>query len=91
MKPISPAIKKVIANGGCYSMKPTTLSHSEMDEYGKANGFTVTFAAWHPEPGYAIFKTGSLCSGNDKFPSGLVIVNERGIPNPWKSEQDLIE
>lgn len=58
--------------------------HAEMDAYGKAHGMTVTFAPWHPNPQYRIFKTGTLLSGNEQYPSGLVIVNERGIPEPWK-------
>lgn len=58
--------------------------HAEMDEYGKANGLTVVFAPWHLNPEYRIFKTGSLLSRNERYPSGLVIVNERGTPLPWK-------
>jgi hypothetical protein len=30
-----------------------------------------------------MFKTGSLLSRNDEYPSGLVIVDEKGNPHPW--------
>lgn len=56
-----------------------------MDTIGKAHGLTVVFAPWHPNPEYRIFKTGSLLSRNDEYPSGLVILNERGVPQPWQT------
>lgn len=59
--------------------------HAEMDAYGKANGMTVVFAPWHPNPQYRIFKTGSLLSRNEEYPSGLVIVNEQGVPHLWQA------
>jgi hypothetical protein len=58
--------------------------HSYMDAFGKSKGMTVVFATWHPEPGYTVFKTGSLLSRNEEYPSGLVLVDERGVPHPWK-------
>jgi len=73
----------ILASGGCLSVTNTT--HAEMDAYGKANGLTVTFAPWHPNPQYRIFKTGSLLSRNDEYPSGLIIVNDNGEPEIWKA------
>lgn len=67
-----------------------SFKHAEMDAYGKANGMTVTFATWHPNPQYVIFKTGSLLSRNDQYPSGLVIVDERGTPNPWQAPNNKV-
>jgi hypothetical protein len=58
--------------------------HDEMDVYGKTNQMTVVFAAWHPNPQYRCFKTGSLLSRNDEYPSGLVIVDDKGRPSKWK-------
>lgn len=59
--------------------------HAGMDEYGKTNGMTIVFAAWHPNPQYRIFKTGSLLSRNEEYPSGLIMVDERGVPRVWQS------
>jgi hypothetical protein len=67
----------------CIALPATGDRHAEMDAYGKANGMTVTYAAWHLNPEYRMFKTGSLLSRNDDYPSGLVIVDEKGNPHPW--------
>jgi len=75
----------VVESGGCISTQTDGSKHAEMDAYGKANGMTVVFAPWHPNPEYRIFKTGSLASRNEKYPSGLVIVNERCAPQPWQA------
>jgi hypothetical protein len=70
----------------CIAIPADDNRHAEMDAYGKANGLTVTYAAWHPNPQYRMFKTGSLLSKNDKYPSGLVIVDEKGNPHPWNEK-----
>lgn len=57
--------------------------HADVDAWGKREGMTVTFAPWHPDAEYICFKTGTLLSRNDKYPSGLVIVDEQGNPEPW--------
>lgn len=69
--------------GGCAGMPTAGDRHAEMDSFGKANGMTVVFAPWHQQPEYRVFKTGTLSSRNEEFPSGLVIVDERGAPRPW--------
>jgi hypothetical protein len=73
---------------GCTGIYSDDSKHEEMDQYGKLNGLTVTFAAWHPNPEYRIFETGSLLSKNDLYPSGypsgLVIVDDKGNPKYWK-------
>lgn len=74
-----------VESDGCISTRTDGSKHAEMDAYGKANFLTVVFAPWHPNPEYRIFKTGSLLSRNEEFPSGLVIVNERGAPQPWQA------
>lgn len=74
--------------GVCLGIPTAVNRHDEMDAYGKSNGLTVTFAPWHPNPQYRIFKTGSLLSRNEEYPSGLVIVDDRGTPRPWKSPND---
>lgn len=53
---------------------PGKISPAKMDAFGKANGLTVVFAPWHPVPEYRVFKTGSLLSKNELYPSGLVLV-----------------
>jgi len=58
--------------------------HEKMDLYGKQNNITIVYAAWHPNPVYRMFKTGTLLSRNKEYPSGLVIVNEKGNPYPYK-------
>jgi hypothetical protein len=60
-----------------------TQTHYEMDAFGKANGMSITYAPWHPHPKYRQFKTGSLLSRNEDYPSGLVIVDDQGHPHPW--------
>lgn len=75
-----------VVDAGCISLPALgEAQHAEMDQYGKANGLTVTFAPWHPNPSYGIFRTGSLLSRNEQYPSGLVIVDEQGLPKPWKA------
>jgi hypothetical protein len=60
-----------------------SFDHAELDRHGKANGVTITHAPWHPEPGYTYFKTGSLLSRNQEYPSGLVIIGSDGKPKPY--------
>lgn len=67
-------MKSIFESGGCLALRTAGDKHAEMDSYGKANGLTVVFAPWHPNPEYRVFKTGSLLSRNEEFPSGLVIV-----------------
>lgn len=77
-------ILEILDDGeSCVSIKSDNL-HGKMDEYGKNHGVTVVFCPWHPNPEYRMFKTGTLCSRNDEYPSGLVIVNEKGVPHSWK-------
>lgn len=59
-----------------------------LDTWGKTNDMTVTYAPWHPNPEFRVFKTGSLLSRNDEYPSGIVIVPEprKGDPYPWKTK-----
>lgn len=64
----------------------TRWSHVSAHEHAKANGMTVTYAPWHPKPGYTFFKTGSLLSRNEDYPSGLVIVDEKGVPHPFTTD-----
>lgn len=71
----------------CISLSTEGRSHAEMDAYGKSNSLTITFAPWNPNPQYRTFKTGSLLSRNDEYPSGLVIVKEDGLPIPWQNNQ----
>jgi hypothetical protein len=78
-------LRKRSEAGACVSQITNGDKHAEMDAYGKANGLTVVFAPWHPHPEYRRFKTGSCLSRNDEYPSGLVIVNERGVPHPWQA------
>lgn len=68
----------------CTSFLHAGQDLEEVDKWAKANGCTVTFASWHPSPELRIFKTGSLLSRNDEYPSGVVIVTRKGIPNPWR-------
>jgi hypothetical protein len=75
----------IVESGGCHGVPTAGDKHAEMDAYGKANSLTVVFAPWHPNLEYRIFKTGSLLSRNEEYPSGLVIVNERGAPQPWQA------
>lgn len=74
---------EVVESGGCLGLPAEDDKHADMDAFGKANGLTVVFAPWHPNPKYVIFKTGSLLSRNEEYPSGLVIVNEKGAPQSW--------
>lgn len=64
---------------------PKTADQAGIDQWAKANGLTVTYADWHPNPEYRAFKTGSLLSRNEGFPSGLVLVDNKGIPHPFVS------
>lgn len=68
----------IVEAGGCISTRTDGNKHAEMDAHGKANGLTIVFAAWHPRPEYRIFKTGSLLSRNEEYPSGLVILHGCG-------------
>jgi hypothetical protein len=77
----------VVQSGGCLGLSTEGDKHAEMDAYGKANRLTVVFAPWHLNPQYQIFKTGSLLSRNEEYPSGLVIVNERGAPQSWQAPE----
>lgn len=69
-----------------YSLNETQsvdCCHKEMDNFGKTNMMTVIFAPGHPNPSYRTFKTGSLLSKNDLYPSGLVIVDEKLNTKRW--------
>lgn len=80
-------IARIVSAGGCVTIDAASSSHQQMDSYGKELGFTVVHAPWHPNPDYRIWKTGSLegatKSDRENFPSGLVIVDETGIPHAW--------
>ena len=80
------ALNNTLRTGGCVSIKTDTITHDEYDAYGKMNGLTITYAEWHPHPEYRIFKTGTLLSRNDKYPSGLIIIDNRGNPIPYKKD-----
>lgn len=67
----------------CIGIPSIGDKHQEMNEFGKANGMTVVFAPWHPNPEYRLFKTGSLLSRNEQYPSGLVIVEKDGQPKQY--------
>lgn len=56
-----------------------------LDAWGKTNGMTIVYAPWHQNPEFRIFKTGSLMTRNNEYPSGIVIVPEprKGDPYPW--------
>lgn len=71
----------------CIGLPTDGSKHAAMDAYGKASGRTIVFAPWHPNPEYRIFKTGSLLSRNEEYPSGLVIVDESGKATPWKTDK----
>lgn len=62
----------------------TSRDFEQIDQWAKANEQTVTFAPWHPEPNFRIFKTGSLMLRNELYPSGLILVTHQGLPVPWK-------
>ena len=64
-------------------LAPTDKYHNMIDQFGKANNLVITYAPWHTNPEYRIFKAGSLLSKNDKYPSGLVIINEKGEPKSF--------
>jgi len=73
--------------GGCIAFSagpPDKLAFAMMDEYGKRNNKTVVYASWHPNPEYRISEGGSFGRRNDEFPIGLIIVDDKGIPHPWK-------
>lgn len=75
----------ILKRYGCISLSvENTDLHSYYDEYGKENEVTITYSPWHPNPSYRIFKTGTLGSRNEEYPSGLIIVDEKGIPHVWK-------
>ncbi len=59
-------------------------SHDRMEKYGKANNLTIIYTAQYPNPEYRIFKTGSLCSRNEEYPKGLVIIDNKGMPRPYQ-------
>ena len=78
-------MNNVFEMGGCVAIPISVdADHSDMDAWCKLNSKTATFAPWHPQPEYRIFKTGSLLSRNDQYPSGVVIVERGGTPRPWK-------
>ena len=73
--------------GGCLAVEAgIDLSPEAMDQMGKSEGLTIVYAAWHPQPEYRIFKTGTLASRNEDYPSGLVLVDERGKAQPWSNQ-----
>jgi len=76
----------MLLDAGCVAVEAGPENHDAMDAYGKKNNLTVVFAAWHPRPEYRIFKTGSLFSKNEDYPSGLVLVSEQGNPSRYKKE-----
>lgn len=78
-------LDEIVESGGCLGVKTEGDKHAEMDAYGKSNSLTVVFSPWHLNPEYRIFKTGSLLSRNEEYPSGLIIVNQRGEPHPWQA------
>ncbi len=68
----------------CISFPNEEKHHSEWDSWGKENNMTVVFAPWHPNPEYRVFKTGSLLSKNEQYPSGLIVINDQGTPTKYK-------
>jgi hypothetical protein len=77
-------LKVITESASCLSMEAGVTPHDAMDKYAKENGLTAVFAPWHPSPEYRIFKSGTLLSDNQKYPAGLVIVDESGNPTPYK-------
>jgi hypothetical protein len=71
-------------DNACIGVRGLENNHLAMDSYGKANNMTVTFAAWHPNPEYRMFETGKLLSSNERYPIGLIVVDECGEPTTWK-------
>lgn len=59
------------------------VNHGKIDEWAKASGRTVVYCPWHPNPEYRVFKTGTLFSRNEDYPSGLVIVDDKLKTHPW--------
>lgn len=68
----------------CLSLSQAGRDFEQIDAWAKANEQTVVFAPWHPKPDFRIFKTGSLLGRNELYSSGLVLVNHKGNPVPWK-------
>lgn len=56
-----------------------------IDAWAKTNNKTVVYASWHPVPEYRVFDTGSLLSRNEEYPSGLILVDEKGRPKPFEN------
>ena len=70
----------------CVAINLGKSSHDEIDTYGKANNLTIVYADWHPNPQYRVSKTGSFLSRNEKYPSGLILVDNKGEPHPYKKD-----
>ena len=62
------------------------VDHEKMDTWGKQNNMTVVYSPWHPNPDYRVFKTGTLLSRNNEYPSGVVIVDDKGKTHPYKKD-----
>jgi hypothetical protein len=68
----------------CVGIQADHFTHKQMHELGLKTNQTIVYAAWHSSPEYRVFPTGSLLSRNEEYPCGLVIVDEKGKPTPWK-------
>lgn len=79
-------LEEIILQDGCLNFVPTEENHEVAHNICKKRNLTAVYCAWHPEPSYRVFRTGSLLSRNEEYPSGLVIVDESGTPTPWKTE-----
>ncbi len=68
----------------CIGFKNSCLSDSELDRHGKVNNITIVKTNHNNETDYRMFTTGTLLSRNDKYPSGLVILDNNGKPNKFE-------
>lgn len=82
---IKNGLNPVLKSGGCVTIRTETISYDEYDVLGKKFGVTIIYADWHPNPEYRISKTGMFLSRNEKYPSGLILVDDKGIPHPYKN------
>lgn len=67
-----------------WPIRASQETHTKVDAWAKSNRMTVTYADWHPNPKYRAFRTGSLLSHNEGYPSGLILIDSKGNPSPFK-------
>lgn len=76
-------LEEMMVQDGVLAFVASEENHAVAHQLCRDRNLTATYAAWHPVPAYRVFRTGSLLSDNDKYPSGLVIIDDNGIPHPW--------